>query len=292
MSPVNSNELTAMDEKIGVQPSSANDKPDCRASDSTGPDIVEIKHFEPIRASLLVTVGNFFFKYRNIISPLVFGGLALTSKPLIIAGNRRLDTYLDIIGIVIALAGQLLRIRVIGFAYIKRGGKQKKIYAETLVQEGFFAHCRNPLYVGNILTLFGLIIIHNGILMYTVCLPFFLFLYWSITIAEENYLRNNFGRAYNDYTKRVPRFLISFKGLDHTLKGMQYDWKKVIRKEYGTTFAFVTTAMALLVWERITADGFEATRAYLDLMLILWAPAVLAYFAAFVAKKTGVLGQG
>ena len=139
--------------------------------------------------SHLVPVGNFFFKYRNIISPIVFCGLALVSRPLIIAGNRRLDMYLDIIGFVIALSGQLLRICVIGFAYIKRGGKQKQVYAETLVQEGFFAHCRNPLYVGNVLMSLGLIIIHNGILMYAVCLPFYLFLYLSITVAEENYLR-------------------------------------------------------------------------------------------------------
>jgi protein-S-isoprenylcysteine O-methyltransferase Ste14 len=227
-----------------------------------------------------------------MVSPLVFCALAIISKPLIIAGNRRLDMYLDIIGIVIASAGQLLRTCVIGFAYIKRGGKQKKVYAETLVQEGFFAHCRNPLYVGNVLMLIGLIIIHNGILMYAVCLPFFLFLYWSITIAEENYLRGKFGQVYDDYTKRVPRFLISFKGLSQTLKGMQYDWKKVIRKEYGTTFVLVTTMMALLVWERITADGLEATRGYLHLMLILWGITILAYFAARIAKKTGVLGQG
>jgi hypothetical protein len=140
--------------------------------------------------------------------------------------------------------------------------------------------------------LFGLIIIHNGILMYAVCLPFYLFLYWSITLAEENYLRNKFGQVYEDYAKRVPRFLISFKGLFSTLKGMQYDWKKVIRKEYGTIFAFVTTAMALLVWERITADGFEAACGYLNFMLILWSPAVLAYLVAFVAKKTGILGRG
>jgi protein-S-isoprenylcysteine O-methyltransferase Ste14 len=241
--------------------------------------------------SRLVPVGNFFFKYRNIVSPLVFCGVALASRPLGISSNRRLDMYLDILGIAVAFAGQLLRICVIGFAYIKRGGKQKQVYADTLVQEGFFAHCRNPLYVGNVLMLLGLIIIHSGVLMYAVCVPFFLFLYWSITIAEENYLRGKFGQVYDDYTRRVPRFLISFKGLGRTVEGMQYNWKRVIRKEYGTTFVFVTAAMALLVWERSTVDGFEATRGYMGFMLILWGAVVLAYIAAFVAKKMDVLGR-
>jgi protein-S-isoprenylcysteine O-methyltransferase Ste14 len=291
MSEVNPRESAAMVEKTNVQPGNARDKSDFSVSDCNYPDAAKTKDFEPIQASRLVPIGNFFFKYRNIISPVVFCGLAITTKPLIIAGNRRLDMYLDVIGIVTGLAGQLLRICVIGFAYIKRGGKKKEVYAGALVQEGFFAHCRNPLYVGNILTLTGLIIIHNGILMYAFCLPFFLFLYWSITTAEENYLRGKFGRAYDDYVRRVPRFLISFRGLGQTLKGMNYNWKKVIRKEYGTTFVFVTAVMALLVWERITADGFKATQGYLSTMLILWVPVALAYFAAFVAKKTGLLGR-
>jgi protein-S-isoprenylcysteine O-methyltransferase Ste14 len=280
-----------MNEQTGIKSNNIKDKGDCMGTDCIKPAVIEDKSSEPAGAALLVFFGNFFFKYRNIISPIVFCGLALISKPLIIAGNHRLDMYLDIIGFAIASAGQLLRICVIGFAYIKRGGKKKQVYAETLVQEGFFSHCRNPLYVGNVLTLLGLIIIHNGILMYAICLPFYLFLYWSITAAEENYLRKKFGQIYDDYTKRVPRFLISFRGLNNTLKGMRYDWKKVIRKEYGTTFSFLTTAMALLVWERITVYGFEAARGYLNFMIILWIPIGMAYLTAFVAKKTGILGR-
>lgn len=249
---------------------------------------------EPAWVSPLVPVGNFFFKYRNILSPLVFCGMALISKPLIIAGDRRLDRVLDAVGIAIALAGQLLRFAVIGFAYIRRGGNKdkKEVYATKLVQEGFFAHCRNPLYVGNMLTLLGLMIIHNGILMVAVCLPFFVFLYVSITLAEEDYLRKKFGPEYDDYTRRVPRFWISFKGMGRTLGGMKYDWKKAIRKDFNTTFTYVTTAMALLVWERISADGFAATRDYANFMFRLWLLAGVAYLVILVLKKTGLLGKG
>jgi protein-S-isoprenylcysteine O-methyltransferase Ste14 len=288
---MNDREPATMEEMNDVKASKVYDKSDCRVPDCTDSNAAETADFEPAQKSRLIPVGNFFFKYRNIVSPLVFFGLAIASKPVFIAGDRRLDVYLDVIGIVTALAGQALRMCVIGFAYIKRGGKNKEVYAETLVQTGFFAHCRNPLYVGNILTLLGLIIIHKGILMYAVCLPFFLFLYLSITLAEENYLREKFGRIYDDYTRKVPRFFISFKGLGRTLKGMKYDWKKVIRKEYGTTFVYATVAMALLVWERITSDGFVATRDYMAFMFILWIPVVLAYFSAFIAKKAGVLGR-
>jgi protein-S-isoprenylcysteine O-methyltransferase Ste14 len=292
MSEVNLRDSSPIDRKSCIPLRGEPDKSGYPVPDNAGADVTHAADVEPAGESSLVSIGKFFFKYRNIISPLVFCALAIASKPLIIAGSRRFDLFLDIIGITVALAGQFLRIFVIGFAYIKRGGKDKEVYADTLVQEGFFAHCRNPLYDGNILTLLGLIIIHSGILMYAVCLPFYFFLYWTITLAEENYLREKFGDVYDAYTKKVPRFLISFKGITNTLKGMTYDWKKVIRKEYGTIFVSLTMIMALLVWERITADGFNATRRFLNFMLLLWVPTVLAYVAARIAKKSGVLGTG
>ena len=155
------------------------------------------------RASrLLVATGKFFFKYRDVASPLVFCSLAFGTKPTVLGGSRRLDLMLDGLGIALGLTGQLLRILVIGFAYVKRGGKKKHVYAETLVQEGFFAHCRNPLYLGNLLTVVGLVMIHNGVWLYLVGIAFFLLVYASITAAEEDYLQKKFGRRYEDYCAR------------------------------------------------------------------------------------------
>src|SRR5678815_5444661 len=59
-------------------------------------------------------------------------------------------------GLLIALSGQVLRAVTIGLEYIIRGGRNRQVYAEKLVTGGMFAHCRNPLYVGNFLVLVGL----------------------------------------------------------------------------------------------------------------------------------------
>ena len=68
-----------------------------------------------------------------------------------IGGDWRLDRRLDAAGFVVASIGQLLRVAVIGFAYITRGGRNRRIVADSLVQAGIFAHSRNPLYLGNLL---------------------------------------------------------------------------------------------------------------------------------------------
>src|SRR5262245_42516818 len=109
----------------------------------------------------LIWLGHFLFRYRDYVLPLVFLVLLLTTSPAFPFGSERLDWWMDGLGIVMALIGQALRVLVIGFAYIKRGGRKKRIVADTLVRTGFFAHSRNPLYLGNLLILLGLILIAN-----------------------------------------------------------------------------------------------------------------------------------
>ncbi len=81
--------------------------------------------------------------------------------------------YPIIIGLIITVSGQVIRGATIGLAYIIRGGKNKKVYAEDLVTTGIFAHCRNPLYVGNILMLAGVGVLSNSLLYVIIMIPFF-----------------------------------------------------------------------------------------------------------------------
>src|SRR4029079_1357064 len=112
----------------------------------------------------------------------------------------------------------------------------KEVYADRLVQEGFFAHCRNPLYVGNLMVLAGVMIVYNSPWVYLIGASFFLYLSLTIVMAEEDYLGRKFGDEYASYCRRVNRFLPNFRGLSSSVAGMQFDWRRVVRKEYGTIF--------------------------------------------------------
>jgi protein-S-isoprenylcysteine O-methyltransferase Ste14 len=238
----------------------------------------------------LIQAGQVFFKVRDALFPVVFFGLAFASRPLPVA--EAWDDALDVLGIGVALAGQILRALVIGFAYVRRGGKDKRIYADSLQQEGFFAHCRNPLYVGNFLALVGFCLIYNSALCYAVGIPFFAFAYLAIIAAEEQYLGQRFGAEYEDYCRRVPCLQPSFRGLGHTLEGMEFDWKRLVRKEYGSTYAGVCAILALLVWERYVQPGHPEVRGILLKAAAVWVPLTLAYLTARYLKKSGALGTG
>ena len=137
----------------------------------------------------MVVIGNFLFHYRNALFPVVYALLVLKSQPLLASYGRA-----AILGFLMALTGQLLRAVTIGLENISPGGRNRQVYAEKLLQEGLFAHCRNPLYVGNVLILLGVGIASDSVVFLSVGVPFFLFAYWTIIAAEENYLRNKFGQ--------------------------------------------------------------------------------------------------
>jgi protein-S-isoprenylcysteine O-methyltransferase Ste14 len=243
----------------------------------------------PVRSdpvSPAVAIGNVLFHWRNGLFPIAFLAIALASRPRWFLGSPRADAILDVVGILVALSGQVLRALVIGLAYIQRGGKDRRIHADALVTEGLFRHSRNPLYVGNALVYLGLFLILNSTLGYGVGVPFFLFAYWCITLAEENFLLGRFGAAYADYCRSVPRYLPRLAGVGETMRSMEFDWRRLIRKEYGSTFSWMTTALGLLYWESFRNRGAEASRPVLVGVLAVWGVLLAGYLVARWLKKT------
>jgi protein-S-isoprenylcysteine O-methyltransferase Ste14 len=198
---------------------------------------------------------------------------------------------MDLGGVLVSLSGETLRVLVIGLVYITRGGQNRQVWANALVDEGMFAHCRNPLYLANVFLILGLAIVHNGWAMYVIGVPFFVLAYVCIVAAEEHYLRARFGNAYADYCRRVPRWIPSLRGLSTTLRGTRFDWLKVLRKEYGTPFAWVSGLLVLLVWEHVSAAGASPIgRVELGAILVIWIALAIAYLVVRTLKLSGRLG--
>ena len=223
--------------------------------------------------------------------PVVLLTVAFGTRPQLAGGSIVTDHLVDAIGILVALSGQVLRVLVIGLVYITRGGQNRQVWAKSLVDTGMFAHSRNPLYLANLLLFLGLAIVHGGWARYLVVLPFFVFAYTGIIAAEERYLRDRFASAYADYCRRVPRWLPSLRGLSATLRSTQFDWLRVVRKEYGTPFAWMTGMLILLVWEHAAAAGAPPIgRAELGAILAVWIVVAVAYVIVRHLKLSGRLG--
>ena len=242
-------------------------------------------------ASSAARAGSVIFRVRDALFPIVLLTVAFGTRPRLSGGSMAADHVMDALGVLVALSGQVLRVMVIGLVYITRGGQNRQVWANSLVDTGMFAHSRNPLYLANLLLFLGLAIVHNGWAMYAVVVPFFVVAYACIIAAEEQYLGGRFGEAYADYCRRVPRWLPSLRGLASTLRSTRFDWLKVLRKEYGTPFAWTTGVLILLVWEHVGAPGAPPLgRGELAAIIGVWIVLAVAYLIVRTLKLSGRLG--
>jgi protein-S-isoprenylcysteine O-methyltransferase Ste14 len=237
----------------------------------------------------LLACGDFFFRHRNTVFPLLLAGLCIVLPPRLAGGSLAPDRWLDLLGLAALLAGQALRAAVIGFAYIKRGGLNKRVHAATLVTGGLFGVCRNPIYLGNGLIIAGLLVVHGNPFACLLGLLLFGFAYASIVASEENFLVGKFGVAYLDYCRRVGRWWPDFAKFAEATQGMRFDWRRVVINDYGTVFAWVTGAALLFAYEGAYHEGLAGAEVRLlaaaGLILIMGALAL----AIRHLKKSGRL---
>lgn len=235
----------------------------------------------------MIQIGNFFFKYRNQLFIILYLLLFLPSPPLFSEDQFGRNFYWIpiVLGLLVTVSGQIIRGATIGLAYIVRGGKDKKVYADGLVTEGIFSHVRNPLYVGNILMLLGVGILANSLNFVAIVMPVFLFIYQCIVLAEEHFLRGKFGEGFIEYTHHVHRWIPNFSGLGGTFSSMNFKWKRWLIKEYNTQFVWLCGIALILLFKypHFTHDD-DNLRNILAIMSVL--VFAIYYFSIRYMKKS------
>jgi protein-S-isoprenylcysteine O-methyltransferase Ste14 len=131
-----------------------------------------------------------------------FGVMAIFSPPHALEGTWG-DTGLDVAGWLIFMAGAAFRC----WATLYIGGRKYN----SIVTDGPYSICRNPLYLGTFLTLMGFSLFLESVTFAAGCILAAVF-YLSVTVtAEEAMLRGKFGQPFVDYCNTVPRFWPRFR---------------------------------------------------------------------------------
>ena len=199
---------------------------------------------------MLANIGDFLFRYRNLLFPLCLP-LALLPGPDVFDQALIAAT----VGFAVAAVGEAVRASTIGLQYIVRGGRDRRVYANDLVTGGLYSHTRNPMYVGNMLILIGLSIASNSWTCVAVAIPFYAFVCAAIVAAEERYLRDRFGADFEAYCRDVPRWLPRLSGLAATLADHSFNWRRVVLKEYGTPLGWISAWGLLVLWNLAQDEG-------------------------------------
>ncbi|MEE4198752.1 MAG: isoprenylcysteine carboxylmethyltransferase family protein [Bacteroidales bacterium] len=222
--------------------------------------------------------GNWFFRYRSYL-PVILYPLAT----LVMIFNFKQDIQLaeltwSIICLSISLFGLLIRILVIGFTPRGTSGRNtSKQVADTLNTKGIYSVVRHPLYLGNFLMWFGIILYVNNFWFAIVCTLLFWLYYERIMFAEEQFLKGKFGDQYIKWSLTAPPFFPKFKGWKNA--DLEFSFRNVLKREYnglfaiGISFAYLNLLKNYLLHKKILLSEF-------------WLITLIVTFLIFIILRT------
>lgn len=82
---------------------------------------------------------------------------------------------------------------------------------KELVAVGLYRYVRNPMYVVGLVALFGWILWSPSLPLIIAPILFFTATHLFVTLYEEPGLKRKFGAVYEEYCRRVPRWIPKFK---------------------------------------------------------------------------------
>src|SRR5919197_615536 len=236
-------------------------------------------------------LGRLLFRFRSFTPVPVIAVLALVlwqtrGRPG--PGGIFIDAACDALGLVVALLGQALRFYTLGLVPEGTSGQGSALEATTLNTRGPYAHVRNPLYLGNLGIVLGLLLIAHDPWAYAIGLAFFFGEYFFIIHAEEQFLRARFGERFEDFRRRVPRWIPRLTPAYAGALRARFDLARALKKEHNPFAAWASGAVLLLAWERWARGALSPA---LAASLALAELAILATFVAVKGWKRRWLGR-
>jgi Putative protein-S-isoprenylcysteine methyltransferase len=152
--------------------------------------------------------------YKSLLYLIIEAGLFALYIPLaLLRSGSRLETgVVAWLAIPLWLIGSLVVLSCFwNFTFKGRGTPAPTDPPKELVITGPYRYVRNPIYVGVMLIFLGHFLWFGywALLIYTVLA--FIGVHIFIVLYEEPTLKRKFGAVYEDYLKRVPRWIPKFR---------------------------------------------------------------------------------
>ena len=201
------------------------------------------------------------------------------------------DNLMDWFSLVLAYGGLAVRIATAGFVPKGTSGRNARAQrADSLNTTGLYSVVRNPLYLGNLMTLLGFVLAVKVWWLVAIVLPLALFYYERIILTEEAYLVEKFGAPYEDWAQHTPALIPELRRWKRP--ALPFSAKTAIRREYRGFYLIVVVMTIIEILTDVVGEGESLTgwpRDNPEATAFLVA-ATLAFIAVRVIhKKTGLL---
>jgi len=222
--------------------------------------------------------GNWFFRYRSYL-PVILYPLATLVLVVELKNDIKLsELSWSIICLAVSLLGLLVRILVIGFTPKGTSGRNTaKQVAETVNTKGIYSVVRHPLYLGNFLMWFGIILYVNNIWFAITTVLLFWLYYERIMFAEEQFLKGKFGEAYQKWSMTAPPFFPKLRGWQKA--DLEFSVRNVLKREYNGLFAVGISFAYLNVLK-----NYLSTKTFM--ITDFWLYTLITTFLIFIVLRT------
>lgn len=193
----------------------------------------------------MVTTGNRLFRWRSYVPLLFLLPVLLATRHFSYFGDSHsLDYAWEALCLSVSFLGVAVRCLVVGYAPARTSGRNTSSQiADTLNSTGLYSLVRHPLYVGNLLMWLGVaLFLHDWRIVLLTLTTYWLY-YERIVLAEEAFLREQFGAAYEEWAARVPAFIP--RRLTWEQPPLPFSFRNCLRREYAGTFAVVAIMFIL-----------------------------------------------
>jgi hypothetical protein len=143
------------------------------------------------------------------------------------------------------VVGEVIRLHVTGRSKPGTSGRGAELKASVLVTTGFYAHTRNPLYVGNLAIWAGMAVLGGNLYVLPIIVAVVGLQYYFIVRAEERFLVARHGDAYREFLAHVPRFFPQPRAWKSASPSLIFDWRRAIFREHDTICAIFVGAWGL-----------------------------------------------
>ena len=196
-----------------------------------------------------ITIGHFLFKYRSFTPIPVIIVIFLFFRPQ----NLGLGAIGTVLGIVVSLSGESIRILAVGYAHPRTSGRESYLLAEKLNTSGIYSIVRNPLYIGNVLIFSGLLLVYSNIAAILLMGCYLFIQYYFIILSEEAYLAEHFGSQFSAYCLKTARFVPRVKNFRKPES--PFNGKKVLFKENDSIFNLLIMLLFILALKELKLHG-------------------------------------
>ncbi len=220
----------------------------------------------------------FFIRGTYIYTVIAISTLiALTTRDIGPFADTALDCAWFWVSLGVASAGAIVRVITSGYAALGTSGRAKvAAEASELNTTGPYSLVRNPLYVGRILNFTGLAMLSGSWVFGAIVFLMAVLIYERISIYEEEFLREKFGRAHAEWAKDVPALLPRLHGW--VSPKYPFWWKRMIWREQNKLFLLATTVF--LTW--FARLGFDLAAVPAEQMIWVYAYGALVVVRFFI----------